>query len=63
MPVSPKYVNQTEIYHTVITGGGPVQAAGEADIAAGHGQYWVTDITNWSGHYEPDLNKLGFLGL
>jgi len=62
MPVSPKYVNQTEIYHTVITGGGPVQAAGEADIAAGHGQYWVTDIS-LENIAKPLFLKLGFLGL
>jgi hypothetical protein len=70
----PHDVNGTEIYHTVITGGEPVLAAGEADISAVGGQYWVTEITNHSGHYLPDVNSLenvakslfrnlGFLGL
>jgi RHS repeat-associated protein len=70
----PHDVNGTEIYHTVITGGEPVLAAGEADISGAGGQYWVTEITYHSGHYLPDMNslenvakplfrKLGFLGL
>jgi RHS repeat-associated protein len=51
-------VNGTEIYHTVITEGKPVLAAGEADISAASGQYWVTEITNHSGHYLPDIHSL-----
>jgi hypothetical protein len=42
-----------EIPHTVATGGKPVLAAGEADIAGTQGEYQGLDIDNHSGHYKP----------
>ncbi len=46
-------VNGEEIAHTVLTGGNPVLAAGEADIAGSGGQYMLLEIDNQSGHYLP----------
>lgn len=43
-----------ELAHTVASGGRPVLAAGEADVAGEHGRYIGLDITNHSGHYQPD---------
>ena len=39
--------------HTVLTGGRPVLAAGEAEIATGGGRRLGIEITNYSGHYLP----------
>lgn len=51
--VMPKHVNGQEIYHSVLFGGAPVRAAGEADIAGGAGTYFGLRISNHSGHYLP----------
>ncbi|MGH2509228.1 MAG: polymorphic toxin-type HINT domain-containing protein, partial [Ktedonobacteraceae bacterium] len=70
----PKFVNGTEIFHSVLAAGASVLAVGEADIAAAGDDYWVADINNYSGHFQPDLDSLeniakplfralGFLGL
>jgi hypothetical protein len=49
--VIPKWVKGQEIAHTVLTGGAPVLAAGEAEVAGGAGGYFGLEITNYSGHY------------
>lgn len=49
----PKFVNGVEIPHTVLNGGKPVLAAGEAEIAGSSGRYIALDINNHSGHYQP----------
>jgi RHS repeat-associated protein len=54
----PKQVNGQEIFHPVITKGQPVLAAGEATIAGSQGNYFVTSLTNYSGHYLPSRENL-----
>jgi len=50
----PKFVRGTEIYHSVITGGEPVLAAGEAEIYNDGRGYVASMFSRWSGHYLPD---------
>jgi hypothetical protein len=54
----PKYVNGDEISHAVITGGKNVVAAGEAQVASGGGKYFLLEITNHSGHFQPSSASL-----
>ncbi|MFE5936934.1 putative T7SS-secreted protein [Streptomyces sp. NPDC056470] len=54
----PKHVQGTELKHPVLTNGGPVRAAGEAEIAGGGGQYFAMDINNQSGHFWPSQESL-----
>ncbi|MFC3575522.1 Hint domain-containing protein [Streptomyces yaanensis] len=49
--IMPKMVNGKELSHPVLSGGGPVRAAGEAEIAGGNGQYFGLRIDSHSGHY------------
>jgi len=56
--IVPKYVKGEELAHAVLTNGGPVLAAGEAEIAITDGQYVVIEINNYSGHYHPDRASL-----
>ena len=49
--VVPATKNGTEISHAVLVGGGPVKAAGQADVAGSPGTYLGLDITPHSGHY------------
>ncbi|AIR98138.1 putative T7SS-secreted protein [Streptomyces glaucescens] len=56
--VMPKYVDGVELKHPVLTRGGPVHAAGEAEIAGGGGSYFGMEINNNSGHYRPSLESL-----
>ncbi|MDG9702411.1 putative T7SS-secreted protein [Streptomyces sp. DH37] len=53
LAVIPKFVDGQEVYHPVITGGRPVLAAGEADIAGWDGNYWGAALNNRSGHFTP----------
>jgi len=46
------------VAHTAITGGAPVLAAGEAEIAGSAGNYFGLEITNNSGHYLPSPESL-----
>jgi filamentous hemagglutinin len=47
------------VNHTVLTGGGPVISAGEAEIVADeNGGYILLDINNQSGHYQPSESSL-----
>ncbi len=54
----PKSVGSAELAHPIMTGGAPVQAAGEAEIIALDGEYGLLDITRHSGHYHPDSQSL-----
>lgn len=56
--IIPSSVGNIEINHTVLTGGQPVLAAGEAEIAGGEGQYFMMLISNRSGHYQPSADSL-----
>lgn len=56
--IIPYSVGNIEINHTVLTGGQPVLAAGEAEIAGGEGQYFMMSISNRSGHYQPSADSL-----
>ncbi|MFE6775245.1 putative T7SS-secreted protein [Streptomyces sp. NPDC057702] len=56
--IMPKLVNGVELKHPVLTGGRPVQAAGEADIAGGGGTYFGLELNNNSGHYKPSAESL-----
>lgn len=42
-----------ELAHTVLTGGEPVAAAGEAEIAVSGTDVYVLELNNHSGHYLP----------
>jgi hypothetical protein len=56
--VVPKWVMGEEISHAVLSGGAPVQAAGEADIAGSAGHYVGTEIAPHSGHFLPSEASL-----
>ncbi|WP_153009496.1 hypothetical protein [Mastigocoleus testarum] len=56
--VIPKIVAQEEISHSVLTRGKPVLAAGEAQIVAGNGEYYMLEISNASGHFLPSADSL-----
>ncbi len=57
--IMPKFLDiNNEIYHTVITRGQPVLAAGEADIVGSNGSYILLKITNHSGHFKPTPQTL-----
>jgi Pretoxin HINT domain len=51
--VSPHTVNGVEISHAVLSGGRPVLAAGEAEIAGTSGSYVGLSISPNSGHFMP----------
>ncbi|MBP0458421.1 Hint domain-containing protein [Streptomyces montanisoli] len=57
--VIPKSVNGEEMFHSVLTGGAPVRAAGEADIAgSSESGYFGLEINNHSGHFLPSEESL-----
>lgn len=56
--VIPKFANGEEISHVVLTGGQTVLAAGEANIAGSEGDYYMIDISNYSGHFQPTPDSL-----
>ncbi|MEZ2230462.1 hypothetical protein [Microcoleus sp.] len=57
--VIPKFLDvSNEIYHTVITRGQPVLAAGEAEIVGSDGSYILLTISNHSGHFRPTSESL-----
>lgn len=56
--VIPQSVDGQEIYHTVLSRGQPVLAAGVTDIVSSSGQYIMTYISNYSGHFEPTPDSL-----
>ena len=57
--VIPKFLDvNNEIYHTVITRGQPVLAAGEAEIVGSNGSYILLIISNHSGHFRPTSESL-----
>jgi len=57
--VIPKFVNGVEISHAVLSGGEPVLAAGEADVAGSEDTgYFGLSINNHSGHFQPSAESL-----
>jgi hypothetical protein len=56
--VMPKNAGGVELKHSVLSGGRPVRAAGEADIAGGNGNYFGLEINNNSGHFRPSQESL-----
>ncbi len=52
--VAPQIKNGFEIRHPVLAGGRDVLAAGEIELVHGGDAKFVLDLTNKSGHYEPD---------
>lgn len=52
--VAPQLKNGFEIRHPVLAGGQDVLAAGELELVQGGGAKFVIDLTNKSGHYEPE---------
>ncbi|MBO8188174.1 putative T7SS-secreted protein [Streptomyces spirodelae] len=56
--VMPKTVGGVELKHPVLTGGRPVQTAGEAEIAGSEGNYFGLELNNNSGHFKPSLESL-----
>ncbi|MCA9619238.1 MAG: hypothetical protein KC731_09450 [Myxococcales bacterium] len=56
----PKYVDGTEIKHTVPTRGAPVRGAAEVEIEVLPGRPpYANTVNRHSDHYEPDLDSLG----
>lgn len=54
--VAPHTVNEEEISHAAIAGGGEVRAAGQANVAgSSEAGYFGLDIDNHSGHYFHDV--------
>lgn len=54
--VAPHNVNEEEISHAAIAGGGKVRAAGQANVAgSSEAGYFGLDIDNHSGHYFHDV--------
>ncbi|MGW2823971.1 polymorphic toxin-type HINT domain-containing protein [Streptomyces sp. NPDC001443] len=49
--IMPKMVGKEELSHPVLSGGGAVRAAGEAQIAGSGGQYFGLEINAHSGHF------------
>ncbi|GHG97922.1 Hint domain-containing protein [Streptomyces lanatus] len=49
--IMPKVVQGQELSHPVLSGGAPVKAAGEAQIAGSNGQYFGLEINSHSGHF------------
>ena len=65
MVIVPEFINCQEIYHTVLSRGEPLLAAGLADIVGSQGNYLLLWISNYSGHYLPiaaslELGKAAF---
>lgn len=56
--VIPKFVGSQEIPHTILTRGQPVLAAGEAEIVGSNGEYYLLEISNYSGHFLPSSDSL-----
>ncbi|NYI07233.1 putative T7SS-secreted protein [Allostreptomyces psammosilenae] len=56
--IIPKIVDGVELKHPVLTGGGAVRAAGEADLAGSDGTYFGLELNNRSGHYRPSPESL-----
>jgi hypothetical protein len=57
--IVPKFLDvNNEIYHTIITRGQPVLAAGEAEIVGSNGLYILLTISNHSGHFRPNSESL-----
>ena len=56
--VGPHTRNGIEISHAVLSGGAPVRAAGQANIAAAGGSRVGLEITNHSGHFKPSAESL-----
>jgi hypothetical protein len=55
----PEKVDGAELAHPVMTNGGPVLAAGEAEIVElGDGEYGLLKFTGNSGHYRPDSQSV-----
>lgn len=59
LAVMPKSVNGVEIPHSVLSGGAPVLAAGEANIAGDSSVgYFGLDVNRHSGHFLPSAASL-----
>jgi hypothetical protein len=56
--VAPQIMNGFEIRHPVLAGGDEVLAAGELELVQEDGMKLVLDLTNKSGHYEPEADCL-----
>jgi hypothetical protein len=47
-----------DLYHSLLSGGDPVLAAGEAQIVGWEGRYYGRYITYHSGHFQPGEESL-----
>ncbi|MFD9536276.1 polymorphic toxin-type HINT domain-containing protein [Streptomyces sp. NPDC060010] len=56
--VIPKSKHGREIYHSVLSNGDDVLAAGEAEIVGSGGTYFGTLLNNHSGHFLPNLESM-----
>ena len=55
---SKRRVMSENITHAVLADGGPVEAAGEFEVAREGERVVVTALDNMSGHYRPDAGSL-----
>jgi hypothetical protein len=56
--VTPHTVAGVEISHAVLSGGRPVLAAGQAEIAGAGGRFVGMSISPHSGHFKPSAGSL-----
>ena len=57
--VVPKLMGKYEVPHSILSGGGPVRAAGEADLAGtARTGYFAIEIDNHSGHFLPTIDSV-----
>jgi hypothetical protein len=56
--VSGQTVGRVQVRHSVLAGGGDVIAAGEVELIQAEEEKMVIELTNKSGHYEPEASSL-----
>ncbi|XXT18784.1 hypothetical protein WME94_52015 [Sorangium sp. So ce429] len=56
--ISPNTVNAGEISHAVLSGGKPVLAAGQAQVAWVGGKFLGMRISRFSGHFMPTAESV-----
>ncbi len=56
--ISPHTVQGVEISHAVLSGGRPVLAAGQAEVAGAGGRFVGMQLTEHSGHFMPTAESL-----
>ncbi|WP_437649283.1 hypothetical protein [Sorangium sp. So ce362] len=58
LAISPHTVKGVEISHAVLSGGKPVLAAGQAEVAGVVGKFVGMRISRFSGHFRPTAESV-----